>query len=266
MPYNRKDRLILTLSVLSLLAAVVLFAFRDPYPNPPIKDASNVVQARVINTYRHDPRAFTQGLIFHNGMFIESTGLYGQSSLRKVALEGEVIETLPLSRDFFGEGVTVLNGRLYQLTWKAGICLVYDLDSLRQVGEFHLPSDGWGLTHTDTSLVMSDGSDTLYFIDPTSFRVISTLKVHEGESPVGNLNELEYVAGKILANVYKTNYIVQIDSVTGAVLGWIDLTPIIPSGIPDLGPANGIAYDTEGHRIFVTGKNWPVLYEIGLAP
>ena len=234
-----------------------------PGPVLPAPQSAPVAVARVLHEYPHDAEAYTEGLCFRAGAFIESTGLCGQSSLRRVGLDGGISQLHALARDYFGEGATCWGDKLYQLTWKAGVGFVYDANSLEQLQQFTLPGEAWGLTHSETRLIVSDGSDTLYFLDPVSYQVQRSLKVHEGDCAIGQLNELEYVRGQVLANVYGTNYIVRIDPDSGRVLGWIDLTPVIPTGHKGMGVANGIAYDRMGGRLFVTGKKWPALYEIG---
>lgn len=219
---------------------------------------------RIINTYPHDPGAFTQGLVYEDGYLYESTGLRGQSTLRRVDLtSGEVIQSLALDPEFFGEGITLLDNRIIQLTLTAGIGIVYDQQSFSKLAEFSYAPEGWGLTHDGHQLILSDGSAELRFLDPESFHVISRVTVTDGDLPVQWLNELEYVEGEIYANVWQTDLIARISLDTGEVLGWIDLAGL-RGDEPWAGVLNGIAYDSEGRRLFVTGKNWPELFEIEL--
>jgi glutaminyl-peptide cyclotransferase len=223
----------------------------------------------IVKTYPHDPEAFTQGLVFFDGFLYESTGLYGKSSLRKVDLEtGAVLKIQRLAENVFGEGLTLWQGHLIQLTWRSGIALVYDLDSLQRVGEFHYRSEGWGLTHNGQSLIMSDGTAQLRFLDPDTFNEELRIEVRDQSLPIRNLNALAYVKGEIFANIWQQDTIAVISPTTGRVLGWIDLSMLRKA----LGPArdaevlNGIAYDAARGRIFVTGKHWPKLFEIKLVP
>ncbi len=224
----------------------------------------------VLNTYPHDPEAFTQGLIFEDGIFYEGTGLRGgRSSLRKVEVEtGEVLQIINLDNPYFGEGITTFGDKIYQLTWQSNIGFVYDKDSFELIKTFEYPTEGWGLTHDGEKLIMSDGTANLYFLDPETLERIGQVEVTDQGMPVRLLNELEYINGEIFANVWQTNFIVRIDPVTGTVLGVIDMSNILsPEDIT--GPIdvlNGIAYDQAGDRLFVTGKLWPRLFEIRLVP
>jgi glutamine cyclotransferase len=213
----------------------------------------------------HDPRAFTQGLLFAGGAFFESTGQYGESSLRRVDPEtGRVARRVALPPQVFGEGLALLRGELYQITWREGRCFVYDAMTLEKRRELTYEGEGWGLTTDGGSLlVMSDGTSVLRFVEPTSFRVVRQLRVHDGERAVDQLNELEWVKGEILANVWRTNTVARIDPESGAVVGYLDL-----SGLPEPhhedpdAVLNGIAYDAERDRLFVTGKRWGSVFEI----
>jgi glutaminyl-peptide cyclotransferase len=225
-----------------------------------------VFGAKVVKTFPHDPHAFTQGLEYYGGYFYESTGRLGQSTVRKVELEtGKVIQKASLPAQEFGEGLTIFHGKIYQLTWLSKKGFIYNLDSFRQVREFHYESEGWGLTHDETSLILSDGTNVLRYIDPASFRVTDAVEVYAGDEAVANLNELEYIDGEIFANVWHSSRIARIDPRSGQVVAWIDLTPLVAKeqhGDEDV--LNGIAYDHEGHRLFVTGKDWPEIIEIQL--
>lgn len=223
----------------------------------------------VVNTYPHDPQAFTQGLIFHNGYLYESTGLYGESSLRKVALEtGEVLQQVDLPPHYFGEGLTLWGDTLLQLTWLEGTGFIYDLEDFSELGRFAYATEGWGLTHDGAHLIMSDGSANLYFLNPGDFQVINRVEVTYQGKAVEQLNELEYINGEVFANIWLTDEIVRIDPETGTVKGWIDLRGILPDELrtPSTDVLNGIAYDPDTERLFITGKNWPLLYEIRLVP
>lgn len=224
----------------------------------------------VVHTYPHDPHAFTQGLIYVDGHLYESSGLNGRSSLRLVDLTtGNVLQKHDLPAEYFGEGLTDWGSTLIQLTWISHKALVYDRFSFLQQRTFDYEGEGWGLTHDAAQLIMSDGTSTLRFLDPKTFRVIRRLKVTDANGhPLERLNELEYIRGEIYANVWETDDIVRISPRTGKVLGRIDLSGIIDkrelreSG----GVLNGIAYDAVGNRLFVTGKLWPKLFEIKVTP
>lgn len=223
---------------------------------------------RIVNVFPHDRQAFTQGLVFHDGFLFESTGRKGLSTLRKVRLEtGEVLQEQPIDDRYFAEGLAAWNGRLLQLTWKSRVGFVYDLSSLKLQNSFHYSGEGWGLTHDGTRLIMSDGSATLRVLDPQSFREQGRIPVRDGQAPVPRINELEYVRGEIYANIWRSNRIARISPESGRVIGWIDLTGLLsPSDQVDDPEAvlNGIAFDAENDRLFVTGKLWPRLFEIEL--
>lgn len=243
---------------------------------------------KIINTFKHDPKAFTQGLIFHKGFLYESTGGNGTSSLRKVEIEtGKVLQKIDLERKYFGEGLTVLNGKAYQLTWRDKIGFVYEMESLSLLREVKYQGEGWGLTNDQKNLIMSDGTHILKFIDPETFDVVKRIPVmQQNGKPLFLLNELEFVNGEIWANIWhseqletgttqgrlpnigKPNFIARIDPDTGKVVGWIDLGGISPedSSEDSENTLNGIAYDAESDRIFVTGKQWKRLFEIRLVP
>ncbi len=220
----------------------------------------------VVRAHPHDPAAFTQGLVYQAGFLYEGTGLYNASSIRKVSLEtGEVLQKQTLAASYFGEGITINGGRLLQLTWKSQTGFVYDLETFQQTGDFGYLGEGWGLTHDSEKLIMSDGSAKLRFLNCDSFQQESTLCVRYGDTPVKNINELEYADGKIYANIWKENRIAIIDPESGYVTAWIDLSGLLtPEEARKADVLNGIAWDTEGKRLFVTGKNWPKLFEIHL--
>ena len=221
---------------------------------------------RVVNVHPHDPAAYTQGLIWIDGQLYESTGKYGASTVRRVALvSGEVLQSVDLPDDVFGEGMTIWKGNLVVLTWQSGLGLVLDRDGLSTLRRFQYPGEGWGLTHSADELIMSDGTAQLRFLDGDTFTERRRLTVtHDGE-PVEKLNELEWVRGEIWANIYQSNLIARIDPESGAVVGWIDLTGLLQQGgvpAPGADVLNGIAWDAASDRIFVTGKYWPRLFEI----
>jgi len=222
---------------------------------------------QIVSTYPHDPAAFTQGLVYHDGVFYESTGLRGESSLRRVELEtGRVLQRLNVPDRFFSEGLALWEDRLIQLTWTSGRAFAYDRETFEKRAEFSYPTEGWGLTHDGERLIMSDGTNTLYFRDPDTFEETGRVVVRDGDSAVGNLNELEYIEGEVWANVWLTDRIVRIDPETGEVQGWIDLSGLLPPNerTSRTDVLNGIAYDPDGERVFVTGKLWPKLFEIEL--
>jgi glutaminyl-peptide cyclotransferase len=231
---------------------------------PHKSDQIPVSSAKVMHAYPHDPRAFTQGMEYYGGYLYESTGIAGQSTLRKVALQtGEVVRKVSLPPQYFGEGLTIFHGKIYQLTWLAKKGFIYDLGTFGQIGEFPYDTEGWGFTHDDKSLIMSDGTNVIRYIDPLSFRETRTIEVYAGREGVVNLNELEYVKGEIFANVWHSSRIASIDPHSGQVLAWIDLTSLVSQEQhSDEAVLNGIAYDKATYRLFVTGKNWPKLFEI----
>jgi glutamine cyclotransferase len=219
---------------------------------------------KVVHTYPHDRNAFTEGLLYHQGFLYESTGLEGHSAIRKVKLEtGEVVQerTLP---DLFGEGIVILGGKLYELTWKSKLGFIYDLTTFKLLSRFTYESEGWALTTDGKRLIMSDGTYILRFRDPVTFAETGQLEVRDRGSRVENLNELEYVEGEIYANVWGTEKLVRISPKDGHVLGWIDLSGLLTPADrrPNTDVLNGIAYDATKKRLFVTGKYWPKLFEI----
>jgi len=227
--------------------------------------AQAVDSYRVVNAYPHDSQAFTQGLIYLDGHLYESTGLNGRSTLREVDLEsGRVLKEISLPQQYFAEGLTNWGSTLIQLTWKKNVAFVYDRATFRLLKTFHYPWEGWGLTQDGKHLIMSDGSETIHFLDPDTFKQERKIRVTDRGKPVQNLNELEYIHGEIYANVWMSNRIARISPSTGKVLGWIDLSGILPSvEVTGEGAVlNGIAYDAAHNRLFVTGKDWPRLFEI----
>jgi glutamine cyclotransferase len=224
---------------------------------------------RVVHAYPHDSHAFTQGLVFVDGRLYESTGINGQSSLRMVDLEsGRVLQQQPVDAKYFGEGLTPWNSTLVQLTWQSHVALVYDRFSFRLLRTFSYGGEGWGLTQDGKSLILSDGTSALRFFDPATFTELRRVTVTDHGKPVTDINELEYVEGQVYANIWHTDRIARISPRTGQVLGWIDLKGLLAAsdrtGAEDV--LNGIAWDAAHHRLFVTGKLWPRLFEIELIP
>jgi glutaminyl-peptide cyclotransferase len=245
----------------------------SPKPNA---GGVSVLTYEIINTYNHDPRAFTQGLFYHNGFLYESTGGRGRSSLRKVDIEtGKVLQRFDLASDYFGEGAALFDGKIYQLTWQEGKAFVYDLETFKLLREITYQGEGWGLATDGTHLIMSDGTHVVRFVSPQNFETMRTITVfQENNQPLMNINELEFIRGEIWANVWhsdnigKPNHIARIDPQSGKLLGWINLDGISPDDVardPE-NTMNGIAYDPATDRIFITGKNWRKLYEIRVKP
>jgi len=224
-----------------------------------------VYEYEVVKSYPHDRLAYTQGLVFEEGVLFEGTGLYGgRSSLRKVTLEnGQVIKKRHLPPWYFGEGITIFDDRIIQLTWQGGVGLVYDKKNFKFLEKFSYDHEGWGITHNGEHLIVSDGSNRLRFWNPQTFKEVSAVLVTEGAKRIWGLNELEYIDGLIFANIYPTNRIAVIEPLSGQVTGWLDLTDIGERGTFRNGDVlNGIAYDQNSRRIFVTGKLWSQLFEI----
>jgi glutamine cyclotransferase len=233
----------------------------------PARASTPVYGYSVAHTYPHDPAAFTEGLFYLNGVLYESTGLEGKSDIRKVQLAtGKVLQRRPLDGKYFGEGIIAWKGRLAELTWQSQIGFTYDLATFKPRSSFHYMGEGWALTHDGHRLIMSDGTPELRFLDPETLGETGRLKVMFNGKPLAMINELEWVKGEILANVWQTNYIVRIDPRTGVVTGVIDLSPLVrqEQAKGQIDVLNGIAYDAEHDRLFVTGKLWPDLYEIKL--
>ncbi len=218
---------------------------------------------KVIKTYPHDPDAFTEGLELHNGLLYESTGMEGKSWVGIRTLESATYKAkVTINPRYFGEGMTIFGEKLYQLTWKDRKGFIRDKDTLKEIGTFSYYGEGWALTHNDTHLIMSDGTSTLRFLDPKNpGKPVKTIRVTNMGQPVTQINELEWVKGEIYANIWQTEYIIRIDPSTGTVVGIIDMNGLLPDH-PDY--LNGIAYDAKADRLFVTGKNWPKLFEIKL--
>ena len=224
----------------------------------------------VVKVYPHDPQAFTQGLIFEHGRLYESTGLNGHSSLREIELEtGKILRIKNLAPEHFGEGLTLHKGKLYQLTWQSGVGFVYDFNSFEYLEPFaYRYGEGklnpWGLTDNGKELILSDGSSMIYFIDPITHRETRRIIVTRESLEIGKINELEYIKNEIFANIWQTDLIIRVDPVTGEVIGEIDLSKLYPEKKSNNQVLNGIAYDRDQDRLFVTGKKWSKLFEIKL--
>jgi len=273
----------------SLTAACAIFA-SEPAPAPAVAPSSAVLAKEtgpttpaaaspassvaregyeIIHVYPHDTTAFTEGLLVANGHFYESTGLNGESTLREVDVStGRVLRRVSLASEYFGEGLAVLGDRAYQLTWRNNVGFIYDLATFRVIDQFFFVGEGWGLTTDGQNLIMSDGTARIRFLDPKTMQTIRTLDVLFEGQPLKNINELEYVHGQIYANVWQTNAVVRIEPDTGKVVGMIDFSGLLKP--TDYGPntdvLNGIAYDSEHDRLFVTGKKWPKIFEVRLNP
>ncbi len=243
------------LSIISCVLSFLLYAAED----------LPLYTYEIIEEYPHDPAAFTQGLTWHDGFLYEGTGRNGQSTLRKVALEsGELLQRHNLGRRYFGEGIAIRDGLVYQLTWQSHIGFIYDLETFEQQETFFVAGEGWGITFDDEHLIISDGSATLRFLDPTTQSEVRRLTVMLNDQPVSYLNELEFIKGEIWANVWYQDVILRIDPQSGKVNSLVDLTGLYSERRNADEVLNGIAWDSEQQRLFVTGKLWPVLYEIVL--
>lgn len=266
-----KARLVLVLT-LAVAALQCNGADSSPTANTAATNAhANATAAKhgyqIVNIYPHDSGAFTQGLVFVDGKLYEGTGQEGRSSLREVDLQsGRVLRKIDVPEPFFAEGITLLNGKIYQLTWQHQMGFIYNAQTLEKIGQFQYAGEGWGITNDGHSLIISDGSNRIRFLDPDSFRVTKTIAVTDDRTPIKELNELEYVNGEIYANIWHDQRIVTIDPQSGRVTGWIDLSGLLqPGAVQDEEAVlNGIAFDQAGDRLFVTGKLWPQLFEIKL--
>jgi glutamine cyclotransferase len=222
---------------------------------------------QVIDAYPHDPNAYTQGLVYIADGFLEGTGLRGQSDLRETVLEtGEVLRQVPLADEYFGEGIALVDDRIYQITWQEERAFLYERETFEKVAEFRYQGEGWGLTWNEEHLVMSNGSNVIVYRDPETFDIVREIAVMAGDRPVDRLNELEWIDDEIWANVYQSDWIARIDPESGQVRSWVDLRGLLPlaPGESYPGVLNGIAWDAEGERLFVTGKLWPTLFHIEL--
>ena len=253
-----------------MLILVTGYTFLTGQPSYPVAShAAPVYSYTVVHAFPHDASAFTQGLAYHDGFLYEGTGRSGQSSLRKVRLEtGEVLQRVNLAPEFFGEGIAILNDKVFQLTWTSTVAFEYSLSDFHRLRKFSFSGEGWGLASNGRELFLSDGSPEIRILDPETFHVKRRLKIHDGSAVIDQLNELEFVEGQIFANVWHTNRIARISPQTGEVVGWIDLTGLLSSvyRLDSEAVLNGIAYDSVGKRLFVTGKLWPSVFEIRLSP
>ena len=227
--------------------------------------ALSVWTAKIVTAYPHDKAAFTQGLVIQKGQMYEGTGQKGLSTLRKVDFKTGTVEvSVPLDARFFGEGITILDGKVYQLTWQNNIGVIDDLETMRAESTFKYTGEGWGLTHNGKQLILSDGSAFIRFLDPKTFKMVRQIQVRdEKKNRIKSLNELEYINGEIWANIWYEDRVARISPSDGQVLGWIDMSNLFPQATRDREAVlNGIAYDEESKKIYVTGKNWPNLFEI----
>jgi glutamine cyclotransferase len=234
-----------------------------------LKTSPVIYEPRIMRTFPHDPRAFTQGLVFDNGYLYEGTGLYGRSSLRKIVLEtGDVVQKINLPKQFFGEGITIAQDKIVQLTWRSRIGFVYTRDHFELVSFFRFSTEGWGITYNGKQLIMSDGTEHLYFLDQKTYEISRKVRVHDDSGFVTKLNELEFIKGRIYANIWQSSRIAIIEPLTGQVKGWIELQELVQTagGNDTTKTLNGIAYDEKSDRLFITGKLWPDIYEIRLSP
>ncbi len=260
---TEKRRFTLFISVILILLALQL-VYQNTKPKTP-----SYYDVEVVEKYPHDPDAFTQGLVYYEGYLYEGTGLYGESSLRKVDFEtGEVLKQIDLEDQYFGEGITILEDKVYQITWKEETGFVYNLDDFTIERTFRYQGQGWGLTHDGTHLIMSNGSSTLSFYDPSTFELMKTVDVIYDGAPVPDLNELEYIDGVVYSNVWNLDQIIIINPDDGSTHGWTDLESLrgeldSSEGVDVL---NGIAYDAESGSLLLTGKFWPNLFEVELVP
>ena len=257
---------ILIVVILVVSASILVYVNNNkPQANP-----SAVVHYTysIVSTFPHDTNAFTEGLTYADNFLYESTGINGNSSLRRVNLTtGTVEQKATLPDQYFGEGITIVGNKIIQLTWQSHIGFIYNKTTFDLLGNFSFTNEGWGLTYDGKHLIMSDGTDNLYFLNPTTFQRTGQVAVHDGNTSVVNINELEYIKGDVYANIWLTNKIAIINPETGQVKAWIDLTglPGVPISNGD-NVLNGIAYDQKNDKLFVTGKEWPNLYQIKLIP
>jgi glutaminyl-peptide cyclotransferase len=257
------------LFAISSLPAIAQSSARAPEPRTRKIPGAPLYTFKVIHTFPHDQNAFTQGLVFHDGFLYEGTGLNGRSSLRKVRLEtGEVLQKSDLPREYFGEGIAIVKNEIFQLTWQSKIGFVFDRNDFHFIRQFSYKGEGWGLAANAGELFMSDGTSEIRVMDPATFTEKRRFTVRDGNKSIDQLNELEFVEGQLFANIWNSDRIALISPQTGKVLGWIDLAGILsPIYRREAGAVlNGIAYDSAHKRLFVTGKLWPSIFEIRLAP
>lgn len=257
--------LVLLLSLASLQCNSGTTSTNAPRNDSPENAVVQNFGFEIVNIWPHDPSAFTQGLVFLDGKMIESTGQVGRSSLRNVEIQtGRILKKIDVPPPYFAEGITLLDNKIYQLTWEQQLGFIYDAQSFEKLGEFKYDGEGWGLTTDGRSLILSDGSNRIRFIDPDSFQVTKTIAVMDAKVPVRDLNELEFVNGEIYANIWHDDRIAVVNPQTGRVTAWIDLAGLLQPGDVEDPEAvlNGIAYDQSTERLFVTGKLWPKLFEL----
>jgi len=251
----------------TIITALLLFPVLISTAAQPGQNKIPIYTYFIVSKIPHDYQAYTQGLVFDSGYLYEGTGRRGHSSLRKVdPSNGAVINLHPLADELFGEGITIYDNKIYQLTWQAYTGFVYDKDTFLLMEEFFYNTEGWGITHNNKNLIVSDGSANLFFLDPITFEVTNQIEVTGAQGPVDKLNELEYINGEIFANVLYSNKIARINPQNGKISSWIDLTGILGGEKIDyaIDVLNGIAYDHKNDRLFVTGKYWPKIFEIKL--
>lgn len=258
---------------LALIVAIILAVYIVLVTQLPNNEQNNQIGPinytyTIRKTYPHDTSAFTEGLVYSDGYLYESTGLNGDSTLRKEDLiTGEILQQISLDPQYFGEGIAIIGGKIVQLTWQSQIGFIYNSTSFKQLDQFAYPTEGWGITNDGKSLIMSDGTATLYFLNPETYERTGTVQVHDGNMSVNMLNELEYVNGSVYANVWHEDRIAIINPKTGEVQGWINLAGIYKNPITDSEDVlNGIAFDSANERLFVTGKRWSQLFEIQIVP
>ncbi|MFO7569638.1 MAG: glutaminyl-peptide cyclotransferase [Smithellaceae bacterium] len=261
---------LLALMLLAALWIPASVSYADSFSrlySPLLKTRVLITRISVLNQYDHDRQAFTQGFVYHNGHLYESTGLYGKSTLSETQFSsGEVLRRHQLPPEYFAEGIAIFENRIYQLTYQNEMGFIYDLETFKIRGRFSYRGEGWGLTTDGKHLVMSNGSSTLTFHEPDTFKIVRSIQVKDGETHIEQLNEMAFVEGEIWANIFMEDVIVRISPKTGKVTGWIDLS-VLYSYLPkntQVDVLNGIAYDPQAKRIFVTGKFWPKIFEIQL--
>lgn len=265
LPRSGTERLVGTLILLLSLATLNCQpTVSGPTPPP---EKITFYGYEVMHVFPHDSKAFTQGLVFHDGNFLESTGEVGHSSLRRVGIDnGSVLQKVDVPPPYFAEGITLLKGKIYQLTWQHQVGFIYDALTFEKTGQFSYAGEGWGLATDGQSLILSDGTNRIRFLNPDNFQITKTIAVLDGKTAVAEINELEYVQGEIYANIWHADRIARIDPNTGKVVGWINLAGLLkPGEVQDEEAVlNGIAYDEASGRLFITGKLWPKIFEVRL--
>ena len=268
MKNNRPVTGLLLIAIIFLLMPVQSYSSNPTNINSNDYNITPILSYEIVNVFPHDLNAFTQGLIWKEGYLYESTGLYGSSSLRKTDLKtGKVLQHISLSNDYFAEGITILNNKISLLTWKEKTGFIFDINTFNLIDTFHYTYEGWGITNDDEHLIVSDGTSALHIIDPEKLEEVKQINVHDGIYLINNINELEYIDGYIFANIWQTEKIAVIEPDSGEVVFWLDLSGILDNvgHNKKVDVLNGIAYDVENNRLFVTGKFWPVLFEIEIA-